>query len=38
MEAQNFVEREPDDTIDETSERNYHSRLADGFAMLNDNY
>lgn len=38
MEAQNFVDREPIDTLDEVSERNYHNRLSEGFAMLNDNY
>ena len=38
MAAQNFVDREPIDTTDELSERNYHSRLAEGFAMLNENY
>ena len=38
MEAQNFVDREPNDTIDELSERNYNNRLSEGFAMLNGNY
>jgi len=38
MEAQNFVDREPTDTIDEVSERNYGTRIRDGFAMLGENY
>jgi hypothetical protein len=38
MEAQNFVEREPDDTIDETSESNFNTRLSEGFAMMNGDY
>jgi predicted ATP-dependent serine protease len=38
METQNFVDCEPTDTIDEVSERNYGTRIRDGFAMMSENY